>query len=177
MTGWHNQVGETFVEPKGCIGLVIAQKFPEPDLIRTRIIEGVSRVHPDTVWVMRDTERKGHAACIAYETFREMDIEPALAPLVPYWQSKGLVVQGPLAEEERSREHLYSYDFRARMRDAEIRQTCERVIVFHDSSSGVTADWIEYKDGGTDVCAAKVYVVERGKKKKPARKGRKPQGV
>lgn len=176
--GWHNRIGE-FEAPKGVIGIVVAQKFPEPELIRLKLIEGISRVHPDTVWVMRDAERKGHAANVAWDTFREYEIEPFLAPLVPDWQRKakdGYVAHvgptGRIVWWERLK-HVPAYDHRASWRDAEMRSTCERIILFHDASSNVTAEW---KDCEHSI--AKIYTVERGKKKRaPAKRGKAPVGA
>lgn len=152
MTGWRTKLGE-HEAPKGVIGIIVAQKFPEPDLIRTKLIEGISRVHPDTVWVVRNAPKSNDAVTFAWDTFKEFEIEPILAGLVPYWK-------GP------------DKDRRAEWRDAEIRATCERIIVFHDKSSNITAEW-----KNCDHSIAKIYVVERGKKKAAPRKGRKPVGV
>lgn len=158
MIGWATQISGEFIAPKGVIGIVVAQKFPEPDLIREKLLEGISRVSPDTVWIMRDQERKSHAATVAWDVFRECGIEPFLAPLNPAWKSEG-------------------YDLRAKWRDGDMRMSCERIIVFHDKSSGITADWADYGPSGGSECIAKIFVVERGKKKVVARKGRKPQGA
>lgn len=162
MTGWRTQVAGVLEPAKGVIGIVVAQKFPEPMLIREKIEEGIERVSPDTVWVMRDAERKGHAANFAWATFKAHGIVPFLAPLVPAWKSKGV---------ERDGEIVGAYDLRASWRDTEIRSTCERVIVFHDKSSNITAEWVDYcadrkeHPGDGSHCLAKIYVVERGKAK------------
>lgn len=183
--GWHTELDAPKVraalekpaqKPQGVIGIVVAQKFPEPELIRMKLIEGISRVHPDTVWVMRDQARKSHAATVAWETFAEYGIEPFLSELVPAWKRS----------EQRWTQHIgptgrvvyltplppVSYDHRAAWRDAEMKTTCERIIVFHDASSGITAEWKDHEHS-----IAKIYVVERGKKKRAARKGRKPVGA
>ena len=89
-------------------------------------------------------------------SFKEFEIEPIQAPLVPAWKLEG-------------------HDLRASQRDIEMRYTCERIIVFHDKSSGVSSEWVKYRDNR--LSRAKIFVVERGKKKRAARKGRKPQGV
>src|SRR5690348_2842724 len=78
------------IKPSGVIGIVVAQKFPDPVVIREKIEEGIARVSPDTVWVMRDSERKGHAANYAWAAFRAHGIEPFLAPLIPAMKSKGV---------------------------------------------------------------------------------------
>lgn len=177
MSGWRTIFDAE--RPQGVIGIVVAQKFPEPDLIRAKLIEGISRVHPDTVWVMRDAARKGHAATVAWETFAEYGIEPFLTPLVPAWQAKAadgyvphLGPTGRVVWWERLK-YPAQYDHRASWRDAELRSTCERIILFHDASSGITQEW---KDCEHSI--AKIYVVERGKKKRAPRKtGRKPVGV
>ena len=161
--GWHRVVSGEYVAPSGVIGIVVAQKFPDPKTIRLRIEEGIERVSPDTVWVMRDSERKGHAANYAWATFRAHGIEPFLAPLVPAWKGDGLPLLGPLAEGVRKHDRIYDYDLRADWRDIEIRATCERVVVFHDKSSNVTDKWLTYRDNG--MSAAKIFVVERGKVK------------
>lgn len=156
---------------KGVIGIVVAQKFPDPKIIRVKLEEGIERVSPDTVWVMRDAERKGHAANFAWQTFKAHGIVPFLAPLVPAWKSDGLPIFGPLGEGVKKHDRLYDYDLRAAHRDFELRATCERVVVFHDKSSNITAEWIDYCEdrkefpGDGSHCTAKIYVVERGKVK------------
>lgn len=159
MNGWCNQIdrGQPLERPKGVIGIVVAQAFPEPELIREKLVEGISRVQPGTVWVMRDAPRAKHAAQVAWDTFKEFEIEAIQAPLVPAWKLPG------------------GADLRASQRDIEMRYTCERIIVFHDKSSGVTSEWVKYRDNGMSY--AKIFVVERGKKKAAKRKGRKPTGV
>lgn len=163
------------LKPKGVIGIVIAQNFPDLDLIREKLIEGIGRVGPDTVWVMREAPRAKHAAQVAWDTFGEFGIEPILAPLVPYWKysRSGYVPQiGKSGRCVYLKRETIARDDRATMRDAELRNTCERIIVFHDKSSGVTAAWKNLESA-----RAKIYVVERGKKKATPRKGRKPAGV
>lgn len=157
MSGWSQQIAGEHVPPTGVVGIIVAQKFPDPELIRVTLEDGFARVAPDTVWVLREAERKGHAVNYAWQTFKSNGITPLLAPLNPAWQAK---------DEE------HGYDLRANYRDIEIRATCERIIVFHDKSSNVTADWIDYRDNG--LSQAKIYVVERGKVKvKKYKKGRK----
>ena len=178
MSGWRTQVGGEYEAPKGVIGIVVAQKFPDPELIRVKLEEGIERVAPDTVWVMREAERKGHAVNFAWQTFKSHGIVPFLAPLVPAWQRKRKVeyVQhfggsGRVALLERV--VTDPYDRRAEWRDAEMRATCERIIVFHDKSSNISGEWIEYKDN--HLSTAKIYVVERGKvKTKRYKKGKAP---
>lgn len=154
MSGWCNQIdrGQPYERPKGVIGIVVAQAFPEPGLIREKLVEGISRVHPETVWVMRDAPRAKHAGQVAWDTFKEFGVEPIQAPLVPAWKL------------------TTGQDLRATQRDIELRYTCERIIVFHDKSSGVTSEWVKYRDNGMSY--AKIFVVERGKKKTVRRKGR-----
>jgi hypothetical protein len=156
VSGWAQQIGGEYVAPKGVIGIVVAQKFPDPEAIRKTLLDGIERVAPDTVWVMRDAPRANHASTFAWRTFEGAGIEPFLAPLTPAWQKKGT-------------EH--DYDLRAHWRDVEMRATCERIIVFHDKSSNITAEWLDYRDNGQSI--AKIYVVERGKVKvKKYKKGR-----
>jgi hypothetical protein len=160
----------TYEPPRGVIGIVVAQKFPDPQVIRVTLEDGISRVSPDTVWVMRDAPRKGHASEFAWQTFKSHGIEPFLAPLTPAWKSKGLDIAFDI-ETKKPSITIGAYDMRAQWRDIEIRALCERVIVFHDKSSNVTAEWLDYRDKG-----AKIYVVERGKVKvKKYRKGRNMQ--
>jgi hypothetical protein len=180
--GWHTQVESKYAPPKGVVGIVVAQKFPDEDLIRTKILEGVSRVHPDTVWVLRDTERKSHASRIVWETLRECGIQPFQAPLVSYWASteKTRTHEFSVAHVDECEQDVLTFeepygknfDFRATWRDTEMRSTCERIIVFHDATSGVTETWKNCQQYST----AKIYVVERGKKKTAKRKGRKQDG-
>lgn len=181
--GWHSQIGDEFVAPKGVIGIVVAQAFPDEAVIREKIIEGIQRAHPDTVWVMREQPREKHAAKIAWDTFEQFGVEPILAPLVPHWNYPvGAEYRHVGREKHRQRLVYKTHDVRATHRDIELRATCERIVVFHDAKSGVTSEWIEYADarrehpGDGEHCFAKVYVVERGKKKVARRKGRKPVG-
>lgn len=163
MSGWHTQVTGEFEPPKGVIAVVVAPKFPDLALIREKIEEGIARVHPDTVWVIREKPAANHAVTAVWDVLTEHGIEPILAPLVPAWKSAGV---------EREGEKVGAYDLRRKWADAELGSTCERVIVFHDKSSNVTAGWI---DGHR---IAKVFVIERGKKRAaPRRTGRKPAGV
>lgn len=151
MIGWTQSVGGEHVMPKGVIGIVVAAKFPEPDLIREKLIEGIERVSADTVWIMRSPVKKGDAITVAWDVLREHGIEPLLAPSnTAYW--------GNFARD---------------WRDYELLNTVERLIVFHDISSHVTELFVE-----REYCVAKVFKIERGTKKKPApRRGRKPTGV
>lgn len=172
MNGWHTQVGGEFVQPKGVIGIVVAQKFPDPELIRVKLEEGIERVAPGTVWVMREAERKGHAANFAWQTFKSHGIVPFLAPLVPAWKSKGVDLAFDV-ETKKPSLTVGAYDLRAHMRDIEMRATCERIIVFHDKSSNVSGEWIDYRDNNLSI--AKIYVVERGKvRAKRYKKGQAP---
>lgn len=158
MSGWAQQIElpdhpVEYVAPKGVVGIVVAQKFPDPKAIRKTLLDGIERVAPDTVWVMRDAPRANHASTFAWRTFESEGIEPFLAPLTPAWKAKD------------------AYDLRAHWRDVEMRATCERIIVFHDKSSNITAEWLDYRDNGQSI--AKIYVVERGKVKvKKYKKGR-----
>jgi hypothetical protein len=180
MSGWRTQIAGDYEPPKGVIGIVVAQKFPDPEVIRKTLEDGFARVAPDTVWVMREAERKGHAVNFAWQTFKAHGITPLLAPLVPAWKSNGIANEYDI-ETRKPSGYLGAYDKRAEWRDIEIRDTCERVIVFHDKSSNITADWIdccedrkEHPGDGSN-CHAKIYVVERGKVKvKRYKKGRKP---
>lgn len=136
---------------KGVVGIVVAAKFPEPELIREKLEEGIARVGPDTVWVMRSPRKRGDAISVAWDVLEEHGIEPVLAPSnTAFWSTN------------------------ARMwRDAELFSTCERLIVFHDISSNVTEYFIE-----KEYTSCKVFKIERGKKKAARpRKGRKPTGV
>lgn len=175
MSGWRTQI-ETeahsgiWTPPKGVVGIVVAQKFPDPQAIRTTLEEGIERVAKDTVWVLREAPRTNHAVTFAWQTLKNHDIEPFLAPLVPAWKSKGLDIAYDV-ETRKPSVTIGAYDLRAQWRDIEMRATCERIIVFHDKSSNVTAEWLEHRDRG----ASKIYVVQRGKvKAKKYRKGRKP---
>jgi hypothetical protein len=178
--GWSSltRFAEEFIPPRGVIGIVIAQAFPDAGLIREKITEGIQRAHPDTVWVMRDAQRDKHAAKVAWETFEQFGIEPILAPLVPRWKYRnGVGYENKTREPHRKTLGWTYHDARAHWRDIEMRSTCERIIVFHDAKSGITSEWVDYSDNGDSGCIAKVYVVERGKKKVTRRKGRKPVGV
>lgn len=154
---WKNGLhGFDYQPPNGVIGVIVAQKFPEPDLIREKLEEGLARVAPETVWVLREAPKANHAVSVAWDTLRANGIEPFLAPLLPFFARKG---DG-------------GYDLRRSWRDAELRTTCERIIVFHDVSSNVTAEWTTARG------PAKIFVIERGKKKRAVRKpARRPVGV
>lgn len=166
------------------IGIVVAQSFPDTALIVEKLEEGIARAHPDTVWVMRDPERANHAVNAAYAVFREHKITPILAPLLPEWKYRN----GCAYEPERGRKRhklVWTFnDARAKMRDILMRASCNRIVVFHDAKSGITGDWIDYAEsrkkhpGDGSHCVAKVYVVERGKKRgKTHRKGKAPIGA
>ena len=153
MIGWRTQVVGEYEKPTNVIGVVVAPKFPDANLIREKMEEGIARVSPDTVWVIREKPQENHAVNTVWDVLTEHGIEPLLVPLVPAWKGE-------------------TYDLRRKWADGELSNTCERVIVFHDASSQVTAGWRDR------ACAAKVFVIERGEKRKtPARKGRKPAGV
>ena len=183
MSGWAQRVGGEYVAPKGVIGIVVAQKFPDPEAIRKTLLDGIERVAPDTVWVMRDAPRANHASTFAWRTFESAGIEPFLAPLTPAWDttkpSEKLLARlhekypdQPWVEIAfREYAKQVGHDQRAHWRDVEMRGTCERIIVFHDKSSNITAEWLDYRDNGQSI--AKIYVVERGKVKvKKYKKGR-----
>lgn len=154
---WATQIGGEWEAPRGAIGVIVAQKFSDRDLISEKLEEGIARVAPDTVWILRESPKSNHAVTAAWDTLRAHDIEPFLAPLLPYFTRK---------DDE------HGYDVRRAWRDSELRRTCERIIVFHDASSNVTAEW---RDA---LGPAKIFVIERGAKakRKPA-KGRKPVGA
>lgn len=168
--GWRTQVAGEYRKPTGVIGIVVAPKFPDPDIIREKIREGVER-RPDDVWVIREKPQKDHAVNVVWETLDELGVEPFHVPLVDAWKSKGIEIDhgGPDLIER-----IGAYDLRRRWADAELSATCDRIIVFHDKSSNVTAAW-----GDPDAHhVARVFVIERGKKKVAKRRtGRKPQGV
>jgi hypothetical protein len=153
LTGWHTQVAGEYEKPTGVIGVVVAPKFPDLEVIRGKIEEGIARVAPETVWVVRERPQKNHAVNVVWQVLKKNGIEPLHVPLVPAWQSN-------------------EYDLRRHWADYELGNTCERVVVFHDASSNVTAEW------KSRLCAAKVFVVERGQAKKVKRRtGRKPVGA
>ena len=174
MKGWHTQVAGEYERPTGVIGVVVAPKFPDLDLIREKIAEGAQRVAPETVWVVREKRQRGHAVNAVWDVLEEHGIEPLLVPLVPAWRHRSAkyrahqAARGRLVFWERMADP--EYDLRRRWADAELGNTCERVIVFHDKSSDVTKKWAEEKE-----CSAKVFVIERGIKRAAlAKRGRKP---
>lgn len=153
MIGWHTQIAGEYERPKGVIGVVVAPKFPDLDLIREKIEEGVVRVAPETVWVIREKRQRNHAVSAVWEVLQAHGIEPLHVPLVSAWKGEG-------------------YDLRRRWADYELGNTCERVIVFHDASSNLTEEW------GDRPCQARVFVIERGEKPlPPQKKGKKPIGA
>jgi hypothetical protein len=172
MIGWHQQIGGEYEKVTGVIGIVCAPKFPDHDIIREKIREGVER-RPGDVWVIREKPQANHAVNVVWETLEELGIEPFHVPLVAAWASKGT----PLAYDAVTRKPSITagaYDLRRKWADAELGTTCERIIVFHDKSSNVTADWGD----PTTPRTARVFVIERGKKKSVKRRtGRKPTGV
>lgn len=188
MSGWAQQIElpdhpVEYVAPKGVVGIVVAQKFPDPEAIRKTLLDGIERVAPDTVWVMRDAQRANHASTFAWRTFESAGIEPFLAPLTPAWDTRfkdrRVDVMRDVHDDNCEQKHLVFTEFvpgggkdlRADWRDIEMRGTCERIIVFHDKSSNITAEWLDYRDNGQSI--AKIYVVERGKVKvKKYKKGR-----
>lgn len=150
MSGWAQHLDDHYEQPTGVIGIVVAAKFPEPDLIREKLEEGIARVPADTVWVVRGARKRGDAISVAWDVLEEHGIEPLLAVSnTAYW---GTAARG--------------------WRDAELLTTCERLIVFHDISSHVTDYFVDHPHTG-----CKVFKIERGKKKVAKRKGRKPKGV
>ena len=183
MNGWRSQIGPELERNAGVFGVVVAKSFNDPTSIRKHLEAGIEKV-PDAVWVMREKQgQKDHAAEFAWQTFKAHGITPFVVPLLPYWQSKGLVLEGPgtgpVEDEDGKRSQgdypigrLYDYDLRADWRDITIRSTCERVVVFHDKGSGVTANWLTYVDN--PLSQAKIMVVQRGKAKSKHRKGKAP---
>lgn len=158
MKGWCSGLdGFPYEPPKGVVGIVVAQNFPAPELIREKLEEGIARVAPETVWVMREAPKSNHAVTVAWDVLHEHGVEPIQSPLVPFFVAK---------RDE------HGYDLRRKWRDAELMSTCERIIVFHDASSNITAEWKKIEHS-----VAKIFVIERGKKRIAARKGRKPVGV
>lgn len=177
MKGWHTQVAGVYEKPTGVIGVVVAPKFPDLDIIREKIREGIEK-RPNDVWVIREKPQKDHAVNVVWDTLTEAGIEPFHVPLVPAFKRREKVEYrerrgkgGRVVFLERMNNP--EYDLRRRWADAELASTCERVIVFHDKSSQVTAGWAD-----TDaVRTARVFVIERGKKKPVKRKtGKKPIG-
>jgi len=169
--GWRSQIGETWEPNTGVFGVVVAKSYNDPTSIRKYLEAGIEKV-PHAVWVMRDQNVEGHAARFAYQTFKAHGIQPFQVPLVDYWQGKGVPLEGPLPERKRKRETLFEYDLRSDWRDITLRSTCERVIVFHDAGSGITGDWVSYRD--SPLSQARIMVAERGKARSKHRKGRKP---
>jgi len=150
--GWVQQLeGCEWEPPRGVIGIVVAKNFPDPELIREKIEEGIARVAPDTVWVMRNPRKKNDAMTVAWDVLEEHGIEPLLADSnTKYWGAG------------------------SSWRDNELMNTCERVIVFHDTSSPTVTEVFVSKQH----TVAKIFKIERGKAKpKPRKKGRKPTGA
>lgn len=184
--GWSNQaLGAEYAPPSGAFGVVVSQNFPDPELLKRTLREGLSRQGGKKVWVCLNEPKANHASRFVAEVFEEFEIEPLYAPLVPAWKGKqstistvfrtdhldeceqdSFVVQEPRGKD---------YDLRAARREAELRATCERIIVFHDINSQSTADWLEYVESWP--CRSKIMVVAAGKAKPKKRTKRKPVGA
>ncbi len=131
--------------PPTAIGIVVAKNFPDEELLRSKLREGIAKKGNTVTWVMRERDSEGHAARWAWDEFRNHSIEPVEAVTGKFW--------GP--------------GTRGAWRDREMLNLCERVIVFHDIGSGVTNSFV------TDQYhVARVFVIERGEAKKRQRKGR-----
>jgi hypothetical protein len=118
--------------------------------------EGKVRL-PNAVWVIRDRDK------LAQEAMGRAGIDPVRAPSLPrrvFTNGKG-------------------------WRDCEMLVLCTKLLVFHTPGAATTAALLKkryaddkesiplYQHEGKD----KINVIERGKKKTRARKGRKPVGV
>jgi hypothetical protein len=177
--GPRTQIAGEHEKPKGVVGVVVAPKFPDLGIIREKIEEGIARVSSDTVWVIREKPQANHSVNAVWETLAAHGIEPFIAPLLPCYKADGRRYReirgksGRVVVLERIA-HPATYDLRRVMRDAEMHSYCERIVVFHDITSHVTAEFVARKDRSV----AKIFVIERGKKKAPRqRQGRKPVGV
>ncbi len=135
-----------FTKPEGVIGIVCAKDFPDEELIRSKLREGIAKKGNTVTWVVRGPRKANDAISFVYDELEAHGIEPVMAPAVSsYW--------GTAARS---------------WRDAELLATCERVVVFHDAGSTVTKSFLDAK-----YTVAKVFVIERGEKKKHQKKGRK----
>lgn len=156
MRGWAIDLeGREPQEPKTegcCIGVVCADKFPEPELIVKAIKQGAAK-YPDATWVIRETDK------VATWAMEQAELEFVPAPLNPWYKH-------PNAWEEGK-----TVDSRRVARTFDMLWGCEQIVAFVDKGNASLTPFIEWASRPGVPCT--LHVVERGAKKTRARKGRK----
>lgn len=157
MIGWKQDIepryGEAPEYDVEVIGLVIAQDFPDPNLLEQALIRG-SQQYPDAIWVMRGKPNKAHIGRYAEEALAALGIEVLYAETIRK-------VWGTNADT---------------WRDMEMLTCCTQVVIFHDGKSPTTGAFLKRKEQ-YPMLYSHVHPVVRGKPKPRKRKGRKPAGV
>lgn len=111
-----------------------------------RITEILSKAPRDAVVVVRWVNKEDNALLNAVT---QAGFEPIISKPTPYWQGIDL------------------------WRDAELLNTCSKVLVFRDLAKDAKESWVKRKNPPYDKVWPGLFVFEDGKaKKKPRRKGR-----
>jgi hypothetical protein len=147
--------------PEQIVALIAADKFPEPDLIDDVIRGGLRQPQP-ICWVVRDRDK------MAREALDRVEQPYILATLNPIWKWKN---ESILYERLEGRKRLVfatdAADRRAEMRESEIVNRCNRIILF-TTPTAATLKFFE-----DERWAGKTRMISRGAvKKKTYSKGR-----
>jgi hypothetical protein len=137
-------------------GLVVSRNYPFLDEVHALVIS-----LPDIRWVCAETDLE------ARRLFTDLSVEPVLLPLDPRWK---------VTEEESKWSR--AYDGRRVMRDAGMRQSCDKVYIFQ--KAGQKTHWNEWIEFGkrNKLDWDHLILVEAGTVKKPKRvRGLKPAGA
>lgn len=153
MRGWAIDIRVTQSLEEGCcIGVVCSSEYPEPELIAKVVSKGKAK-WPEATWVIRAKDALAAWAC------EQAGIEPIKADLNPAF--KHTDAWNP----ERN------VDNRRTARDFDLLFGCQQIVVFKNLASASLDPFIEW--GNRPGVPATLHVIERGTKKKQARKGRK----
>jgi hypothetical protein len=150
------------------IGVFVAPSFPDLEEVARVLREGKVRL-PNAVWVIRDRDKP------ALEAMGRAGIEPVRAPSLPPRKVS-------YVKDEKIKEHRRDG---GAWRDSEMMVLCTKILVFHEPSAETTKALLKkrYVDAAGNIPRwqhdgkDKINVIERGKKKTRARKGRKPVGA
>lgn len=143
----------SFIWPEGVerpgrvVGIIVASDFPDEEIVRSVLTKGAEREPESTVFVVRGKPTSKDAARWAVDALRAAGRDPILA------------------ESNRA----YWGNHAGNWRDAELANTVDMLLVFHDKKSATSGKFVGHDHA---------HVIERGApRKKYQRRGRKPIGA
>ncbi len=149
------------------VGIICASDFPDTALVGEVIAVGVDR-DPETVWVVRERDK---IAVEALEALSQEYVSAGLNPVFKYTMCRSHL-EPDLAGRSKFHFNVRCVDDRATLREQELIGCCSRVIVFKTPETK-TLDGFSDPYGVHD----HIRVLERGKKKKTAKKYKKGKSL